>query len=322
MVCKALPVFVGGPTASGKSRLCMELAERIHGEIISVDSMQVYRGLDIGTAKVSKSDQQRNPHHLIDIVDPGDLFNVGNFLTEAGKAMECIQLKGRVPIFCGGTGLYFKAFFEGLSDLPSGDITLRKELLKTPLRQLIEELHEKDPLSYRTIDLKNRRRVERAIEVIRLSGRPFSELKGQRKPGYVSGNTAPEAFLPEPVSFCITRERESLCERINSRVDEMFRLGLIEETENLLNNGVDSACTAMQALGYRQVIEYLKGLRSLPETIELVKSRTRQFSRRQKTWFQNQCSADWITLSEGFPSKDALDPIIRSYNQLMTHAVI
>src|SRR5438067_1732180 len=173
----ATPILLTGPTAVGKSELALLLAERLSGEIISVDSMQVYRGLDIGTAKPPPEQRARVGHHLIDVVEITEPFDAAQFVRLARKAMEEIQARGRVPILCGGTGLYFKAFLEGLGEAPPGDAALRAKLAAAPLAELLAELAERDPEIYQRIDRKNFRRVIRAVEVIRLTGKPFSEQR-------------------------------------------------------------------------------------------------------------------------------------------------
>jgi tRNA dimethylallyltransferase len=282
-----LPVFLAGPTAAGKSAVAMELAERLNGEIISVDSMQVYRGLDIGTAKPSPEEQKRVPHHLIDVAGLDESFDAARFVSLAGAAVAGIRARGRVPIFCGGTGFYFKAFLEGLGESPPSDPKIRAELQSTPLEKLLTELERRDPVAFQKIDRQNPRRVIRALEVIRITGRPFSE---QRADWQAGRRAVPGHFIG------LTRPAGELSERIRRRVDEMFARGLVAETGSLLQGGLAKNTTALQALGYRQVVEHLRGERSLAETIELVKIRTRQYAKRQLTWFRRQMKLDWITL--------------------------
>jgi tRNA dimethylallyltransferase len=282
------PVFIAGPTAVGKSEIALLLAEQLGGEIISADSMQVYRGLDIGTAKPSPAECARVPHHLIDICDLTENFDAAQFIRLAQKAVEEIQSRNRIPIFCGGTGLYFKAFLSGLGEAPATNPELRAELEVASFEALLRELRERDPAAYEKIDKQNPRRVIRAVEVIRLTGGKFSEQRAEWKAE--SGKRKAEKF------FCITRTPEDLHARINLRVDEMFRRGLVAETEQLLQRGLEQNKTAMQAIGYRQVVEHLRGERPLAETIELVKSRTRQFAKRQLTWFRRQLDPAWIEL--------------------------
>jgi tRNA dimethylallyltransferase len=291
---KLTPLFVAGPTAVGKSAIAIGLAEMLGGEIISVDSMQAYRGLDIGTAKPSATERERVPHHLLDVVDVTEPFDAARFVKLARQAMYEIQARGRVPIFCGGTGLYFKAFLEGLGDAPPADPALRVELEQTPLPELLKELERLDAITFQQIDRQNPRRVYRALEVIRLTGKPFSKQRAdwKRNDGMVPStiNSEPSAF------FGVTRSGEDLHARIDVRVNGMFERGLVAETERLLPLGLARNRTAMQAIGYREVAEYTRGERSLPETIDLVKLRTRQLAKRQMTWFRRQAQLEWINL--------------------------
>jgi tRNA dimethylallyltransferase len=282
------PIFLAGPTAVGKSEIALLLAEKTGGEIISADSMQVYRGLDIGTTKPSPAERARVPHHLIDICDLTENFDAAQFIRLAQKAVGEIQSRNHVPIFCGGTGLYFKAFLSGLGEAPATNPELRAKLEAASFESLLHELHEHDPMAYEKIDKQNPRRVIRAVEVIRLTGKKFSEQRAEWKSKIQSPKS--ENF------FALTRQSEDLHARINARVDEMFRRGLVAETEQLLKRGLAQNKTAMQAIGYRQVVEHLRGERPLAETIELVKSRTRQFAKRQLTWFRRQLDPEWIGL--------------------------
>jgi tRNA dimethylallyltransferase len=288
-------IFLAGPTAVGKSEITHALAEQLGGEIISVDSMQVYRGLDIGTAKPPPADRARVPHHLIDICDLSESFDAARFIRLAQKAVEEIQSRGRVPVFCGGTGLYFKAFLSGLGEAPSANPQLRAELEQVPFEKLLGELLERDPEAYEKIDKQNPRRVIRAVEVIRLTGKKFSEQRAEWKveSSRCDDRTAQRAV---PTIYCFTRQPADLRARITARVDEMFRRGLVGETRDLLQHGLEQNQTAMQAIGYRQVVEHLRGARNLEETIEQVKIRTRQFAKRQLTWFRRQLAPEWIEL--------------------------
>ena len=246
-----LPILIAGPTAVGKSEIALRLAEQLGGEIISADSMQVYRGLDLGTAKPSPADRARVPHHLIDILDLTESFDAAQFARLARQTIAEIQSRGHVPILCGGTGLYFRAFLEGLGETPPGDARLRAELEAMPLEKLLEELRERDPATYEKIDKKNPRRVVRAVEVIRLTGKPFSEQRAAWNTPHVSRFT--------PHYFCFSRQPADLHARINARVDAMFARGLVDETRELLKRGFEQNKTAMQAIGYRQVVEHLRG---------------------------------------------------------------
>ena len=297
-------VLLAGPTAVGKSAVALRLAERLDGEIISVDSMQVYRGMDIGTAKPSPADRGRVPHHLIDVVEVTEPFNAAQFVCLAREAVAEIQGRGRVPILCGGTGLYFKALLEGLGPAPPADAVLRAALAATPLPDLLRELAERDPATYQRIDRQNPRRVIRAVEVIRLSGRPFSALRADWQ-------LSPHPSPSSSPHFGFARSAADLHQRIEAKVDAMFREGWVAETEQLLQRGLAQNETAMQALGYRQIVEHLRGERSLPETIELVKARTRQFAKRQMTWFRRQLQLSWINLEPQSSLEDVAKSIAR-----------
>jgi tRNA dimethylallyltransferase len=200
------PILIAGPTAIGKSEIALLLAEKIGGEIVSVDSMLVYRGLDIGTAKPSLEERARVPHHLIDVVEITEAFDAAKFAALARRTVAEIGSRGRTPVLCGGTGLYFKALLEGLGDAPPADEILRAELEATPLADLLRELAERDPAAYEKIDRQNPRRVIRAVEVIRLTGKPFSQQRaGWRNPqlpvpgnGYFGFLRAPHD-LPTPI---------------------------------------------------------------------------------------------------------------------------
>jgi tRNA dimethylallyltransferase len=245
------PIFIAGPTAVGKSEIALRLAEHLGGEIISADSMQVYRGLDIGTAKSSPAGRARVPHHLIDICDLAENFDAAQFVRRAQKAVEEIQGRNRVPIFCGGTGLYFKAFLSGLGEAPATNPELRAELENASFESLLRELRERDPAAYEKIDKQNPRRVIRAVEVIRLTGKKFSEQRAEWKSDVRSRKLE--------MLFALSRQADDLHARINARVDAMFARGLVDETRKLLKHGLAENKTAMQAIGYRQVVEHLRG---------------------------------------------------------------
>lgn len=281
-------IFLAGPTAVGKSEIALLLAEKIGGEIISVDSMQVYRGMDIGTAKPSAADRRRAEHHLLDMADLTQPFDAAQFIRHARAAVEKIRSQARIPIFCGGTGLYFQAFQHGLGDAPPANQELRATLSQAPLPDLLGELQSRDPATFAKIDRKNRRRVARAIEVIRLTGKPFSNQRAKwSEDTGGSGTTRRLGF---------SRYTADLHRRISLRVDQMFAAGLVGEVERLLTQGLEQNQAAMQALGYRQVVEHLRQGVPLDKTIELVKLRTRQFAKRQMTWFRRQAQLTWLMI--------------------------
>jgi tRNA dimethylallyltransferase len=299
---------LAGPTATGKSEIALLLAEQLGGEIISVDSMQVYRGMDIGTAKPGPGERRRVPHHLIDVVDLANTFDAAQFARLAHKAVEEIRGRNRLPILCGGTGLYFRAFLEGLGDSPAADPMLRAQLEATPMSDLLQELKERDPATFEKIDHENPRRVVRALEVIRLTGKPFSVQRAAWASSTGDPNSQSATFIG------LLREPEDLHSRIAARVERMFRLGLVEEVRQLLQCGLAQNRNAVQAIGYRQVVEYLGGERSLTETVELVKIRTRQFAKRQITWFRQQAQLQWIECAP----EDTLESLAAEIAQIWT----
>jgi tRNA dimethylallyltransferase len=285
-------VYIAGPTAVGKSAVALHLAELLHGEIISVDSMQVYRGMDVGTAKPSPAERARVRHHLIDIVPVAQPFDAATFVQRAKEAARDIEQRGARPIFCGGTGLYFQAFWHGLGEAPASDPNLRSELQQRELHALLEELQRLDPETFLRIDRANRRRVVRALEVVRLTGESYLQQQARWRRAGESANDGPK------LAFGLRCPREMLNRRIDRRVDHMFAQGLIGEVEQLVWERLRANPTALQALGYRQVVEYLDGARSLPETIALVKQKTRQYAKRQMTWFLHQAQLTWVDLAD------------------------
>lgn len=308
---KMPPLLLAGPTASGKSEVALLVAEQLRGEIVSVDSMQVYRGLDIGTAKASPADRGRIPHHLLNVAALTETFDAAQFVKLARQAVDEIQGRGGVPLLCGGTGLYFKAFLHGLGATPAINFSLRAELAAVPLEELLQELARKDPATYNIIDRQNPRRVIRALEVIRMSGRPYSE----QRVTWPSGS-AVEAHIEsksETAIFGIARSQPDLRMRIDARVDEMFRRGLVEETRKLMSEGLEQNITAMQALGYRQVVQHLRGELGLPETIALVKVRTRRFAKRQMTWFSRQLPMVWLKAERDSPAVQIAESVQAAY---------
>ncbi|MBI1842878.1 MAG: tRNA (adenosine(37)-N6)-dimethylallyltransferase MiaA [Verrucomicrobia bacterium] len=272
-------LYLSGPTASGKSAVALALARRLNAEIVSVDSMQVYRGLDIGTAKPTVAEREEVPHHLLDIADLDSPFDAARFCRLAEEAVRGIRQRGRRILFCGGTGLYFKAWMEGVGAMPPADPALRAELNALPLDELLSELERRDPQTHARIDRKNPRRVVRALEVVRLTGRSFvAQQSPWRSEAGASGR--------RPDFFYLDREPADLEARIRARVAAMLEAGWVEETRRALLAGLEKNATAFQAIGYRQILEHIRGQRSLAETRELIQSRTRQFARRQGIWFR------------------------------------
>ncbi len=295
--------FLAGPTAAGKTAIGVELAQRIDAEIISLDSMALYRGMDIGTAKPTIEERQPVPHHLIDIIEPSDEFSVAEYLAAAEKAASDIQLRGRQVLFVGGTALYLKAALRGLFSGPPADWILRRELEEVARVEGPESLHRRlqsvDPAAAAKLHPNDIRRIIRAIEVHQTTGQPISSMQQQ----FEIGRAAKDCRV-----FVLDWPREELEERIRHRVDEMFASGFVDEVERLIapsprpsraeGEGAKLSRTATQAVGYREVLEYLGGKRDLPATIELVKLRTRQFAKRQLTWFRSLSECRRIGVSE------------------------
>jgi tRNA dimethylallyltransferase len=258
------------------------VAQRLGAEIISLDSMAIYRGMDIGTAKPSAAEQGGVPHHLIDIIEPHQEFSVAQYVSAAEQAVREIVARGRRPLFVGGTPLYLKALLRGIFEGPPADWELRRELENFAELEGNEALHRRlasvDPVSSRRLHLEDRRRVIRALEVFEKTGQRISELQQQ----FERAKPAEERRV-----FTITWPREKLVERIDRRVDAMFAAGLADEVRDLLKVSGTIGRSAGQALGYREVLEHLRGERGIAETIELVKQRTRQFAKRQMTWFRS-----------------------------------
>ncbi len=279
-------VFVLGPTCTGKSRLGLLLASRIGGEIVNADSMQVYRGFDIGTAKPTAEEQRQIPHHLIDVAGPHEEFNAALFKRLADEAIRGIWARKRVPVVVGGTGLYIKAILFDLFPAPTDGTlraSLRKQYAADPLG-LYETLKSIDPSYALRISHKDGIRVVRAIEVFRLTGNTMSrweEIHGFREARY------------RALRIGLRKDRTVLYERIDERVEEMLRSGWIEEVEALLRAGVGDDCKALAGIGYRQVLLYLRRLISYEDMVQRIKAETRQYAKRQFTWFSKEQDVAW-----------------------------
>ncbi len=277
-----LPIIVG-PTAGGKSALALRVAEEVGGEIVSCDSMQIYRRMDIGTAKPTEKEQARVPHHMIDIVEPWEAFSCADYAIRARAVIEDILARGRVPIVCGGTGLYLEALLRGgMCAMADSDPAYRQEL-----EALAEErgngyihrlLAQIDPESAEAIHMNNRKRVIRALEIFRVSGRRKSDLDREN-------NRLDGVFEPLAVGL-LYADRNVLYRRIEERVDAMLAGGLMEEVGALLAEGVfDRSPTALGAIGYKELLGYLRGECSLEEAACTLKLATRHYAKRQLTWF-------------------------------------
>ena len=273
--------YVTGATAGGKTKVGVELARLLNAEIVSLDSMAIYRGMNIGTAKASAHHQQLVPHHLIDMVDPVASFSVSQYLNRAIETMDDIRSRGKQVVFVGGTALYLKALLRGLFEGPPADWEFRKqieaELANVDSVKLYERLQMVDPVAAHKLHHNDRRRIIRALEVYRLTGQPISHWQMEFD----------QATDPcQCRVFTLRHQRPVLHQRIEARVDWMFQNGLVQEVETLIERWGKLGHTAAQAVGYREVFQYLAGDMDLPEAIEKVRVRTRRFARHQETWFR------------------------------------
>jgi tRNA dimethylallyltransferase len=280
-------IIILGPTAVGKTKVSIEIAKRLGGEIISADSMQVYRGMDIGTAKPTLKEQQGIPHHLIDIKDPDEAFSVSDFVKQVKELSREITQRDKVPIIVGGTGLYLWALLKGYAfPLAAADKNVRQRLEKETPSALYSRLSRIDPQAAQKIHPNDKKRIIRALEVYELTGQPISMLQTKNKA---------IAKHQKPILIGLTLPRETLYQRIEERVDQMVEKGLIEEVKGLLAKGFSKELPSFQALGYKEVAEYLDAERSKEEMINELKKRTRNFARRQMAWFKRFKDVKWFT---------------------------
>ena len=296
--------FILGCTGCGKGRVGRELARRVCAEILSTDSMKVYRRMDIGTAKPTAEDREIVPHHLIDVVEPSQEFSVAQFAEQSDQAIAGIHQRGHRVLAVGGTALYIKALSEGLFEGPSADEAVRQRLHAEARADGTPELHKKlqavDPVAAERIHPNDLRRIVRALEVHELTGRPISELQtqwGGQSPDYV-------------VTFVgLRREREDQSARTNARVKRMIEQGLVAEVEALLAEDPPPGITARQALGYAEIIEHLEGKVSLAEAVENIKINTRRLSKAQRTWFKRFPDVFWIDLDRDTTVEQVVDEL-------------
>lgn len=283
-----------GPTGVGKTETSLKLAELTNSEIISCDSMQVYKGMDIGTAKVSKEEAQKVPHHLIDILEPWQMYNVCAYVSDAKKCLADIFSRGKNVMVVGGTGLYADSFINDTDFTETtGSEEVRCELAEYAEKHGREALHDmlrqSDPESAEQIHPNNVKRVIRAIEYFRLSGEKISE------------HNKKSALRPSPYDYVyigLTRNREELYQRIEKRVDLMLEANLLDEVMSLYKKGCNLNMTSMQALGYKEIIHYIKGKCTLDEAVRILKRDSRHYAKRQLTWFGRNKNINWINLSE------------------------
>lgn len=284
-------IVIAGATATGKSDLAIRLAQELEGEIINADSMQLYRGMDIGTAKLRLSERQSIPHHMLDLLQVNEDASVAQYQSMAREIADRLLSSGKSVVVVGGTGLYIKAFLDEL-DFPETDPAVRERLTEQGRVVGSEAMHAKlaelDPAAALAIPKENLRRIVRALEVIEITGKPFTA----RLPH------AGKSYYPKAQQFGLVMDRQSLRERIDRRVDAMWQAGFVEEVRTLIPQGIEEGKTAKAAIGYAQIISMLKGEISESQAQEETKRATRQYARRQETWFSRDGRIRWIKGSD------------------------
>ena len=297
--------FLTGVTATGKSRIALALAERLGAEIISLDSMAIYRGMDVGTAKPTPDQQAAVPHHLIDIVDPDEDYRVAQYVDAAHAKIAEIRSRGKEVLFVGGTPLYLKALLRGLFEGPPANWELRQEIEREVAEVGNEALHARleqiDPVAASAIHFRDTRRLIRALEVYRATGQPISHQQME----FDESRRAEECRV-----FVLRRPKEEQNARINERVEEMVERGLIEEVERLTAGGRQLGRTASQAVGYREVIEFLAGERDRASMLDRIKTRTRQFAKRQGVWFRSLSECRFVDIEGEVDAKQLAEQIV------------
>jgi tRNA dimethylallyltransferase len=295
-------IVICGATATGKSDLAVALASEIDGEVINADSMQLYKGMDIGTAKITDEERRGIPHHLMDLLEVTEDANVAWYQEKAREKIREVHSRNKSAIIVGGTGLYIKAILDDLN-FPDTDPVVRAELeleyATKGIGPLFERLEKLDPAAALAIDKANSRRVIRALEVIKITGKPFTANLPRKE----------STRYPEALQFGLVMERELLGEKISARVERMWQAGFVAEVESLIEAGITRGTTAQKALGYSQVIAYKEGKISEDEAIEETKRATRQYARRQETWFSRDERIMWIS-----PIQNRIERILNSLN--------
>lgn len=304
---KKIIFFIVGPTAVGKTEFGIELARRMETEIISADSMQIYRYMDIGTGKPTEAERALVPHHLIDFVHPSEPYSAGRYRKDADAVIGRLHAEGKVPIVVGGTGLYVRALTDGLFEGPEADHDLRnhfkERVSKEGLNTLYLHLKSVDPISANRIHPNDESRIIRALEVYELTGRPISELQTEHKA------RAGETF--RYVLYGLTTSRNRLYTRIEERVDRMLERGLDDEVRGLLKMGVPEDSVSMQGLGYKEMIPYIQGSLPLLSCVETLKRESRHFAKRQITWFRADPRIDWLDIGSFWSRDKALESFLQ-----------
>jgi tRNA dimethylallyltransferase len=301
-------IVIVGPTASGKTSLSIEVASQINTEIISADSRQFYRELNIGTAKPSSEDLKRVKHHFINFLDPLEDYNISRFREEALIVCEKLWSKGQIPVITGGSGLYIKALIDGISNTPDPDPELRERLMKEKelygADYLYNKLRKIDPVISASMIPQNWKRVIRALEVYYIMGRPISE---------VHKDSAMKDSLSS-YQFGIMWDRKVLYDRINTRVDEMIRVGFVDEVRELLQRGFNPDSNSFNTVGYKEIVSFLKEEISFEKAVELIKRNTRRYAKRQLTWFRKDARIHWETIKSNEELYIFAERIVNQFN--------
>jgi tRNA dimethylallyltransferase len=302
---KTFVLVIVGPTAVGKTSIALSIAGIIPCEIISADSRQIYRFMDIGTSKPSKEELREVPHHFIDILNPDEDYSAGQFSDQARETIQNIFSADKIPLVVGGSGLYIRALLEGFFGMNYRDEKIRKQLVAQledkGVFSLYHELEFVDPIFAKDIHPNDAKRIIRGLEIYYISGKPVSEL-------YAHKDAAPFSW----VKFGLNTERKLLYKMINKRVDTMFKMGFIEEVKQLLEKGYSSNLNSLNSVGYKELIQFLKNKIDYSECVDLIKRNTRRYAKRQLTWFKAEKDIHWISIQ---PEQDHVSAIAREIIQ-------
>jgi tRNA dimethylallyltransferase len=308
-VNKRTAIAIVGPTCSGKSQIGIELAKLIVGEIISADARQIFKLIDIGTAKPSRGEMSEVPHHLIDILPLDDEMSAGVYAELAIRIADEVFARSHVPIFVGGSGLYLRAVIDGLFDAPPIDLDIRKKLRdrfrSEGAEALLEELRRVDPVAAQRLLPQNYKRILRALEVYYSSGKRISELRRED----------PSGIDFDTIQFGLQIDRKLLYGRINNRVDDMIRCGLVEEVKEILRRGFDPNLNSLQTVGYKEVIGFLQQKTKFDDMVSMIKMNTRRYAKRQMTWFSKDKRIIWIEADDKSPREAAIEVYDRLYKK-------